>query len=261
MKKKISKKQKRKTYKKKSKGGNKLKIALVFFGQPRFVSGSSYESIKSNLLDKYECDTYAHLWLSNSKGFSFENNSNPNITKINKNIDDFKELYKPIDIIMEEPLNKDTIMNPLMSINAFNFIKDNNESYNNVYKNISRFTSQKRSFLLIKDTNKYDFIISIRTDLKINIMPDLNTLSKDKIYSPIRGNGPNKYIDQINIFPSKYAHYFFNIIDIFNDLYIKYSKTYLEMEAVMYHSFEYNNILQHCEDLPIEQFNATILRD
>jgi len=33
------------------------------------------------------------------------------------------------------------------------------------------------------------------------------------------------------------------------------------MEAVMYHSFEYNNILQHCEDLPIEQFNCNLIRN
>jgi hypothetical protein len=251
---------KRKTIKK-QKGGNKLKIALVFSGQPRFVSGPSYESIKSNLLDKYDCDVYAHFWISNSKGNGFLDNTNPNINKINKNIDDFKRLYKPIDIQIDTPIDKDTLIKPLMNIDAFKFIENNNELYNTIFKNISRAISQKKAFSLIKNANNYDFIISLRTDLFINVILDLNILLKDKIYSPLR-NDKFKYIDYANIFASKYAHYYFNLIDIFNNIYIKYGNgNYMGPEEVMYHLFEYYNILQYCEDIPIEQFNFKIVRE
>lgn len=251
---------KRKTIRK-QKAGNKLKIALVFSGQPRFVSGYSFESIKYKLLDMYDCDIYAHFWLSNCKKWHNVNNSNPNINIINKNIDNFKQLYNPIDILIEEPLNKDTIMNPLLNNNDFKFIKDNKQNYNVMYKYLSRYTSHKKAFSLIKDVNKYDFIINLRTDLFINLMPDLNTLSKDKIYSPLR-NDKFKYIDTLNIFPPKYAHYYFNLIDVFNQIYNKYSDgNIIYSESIMYHAFEYHNILQYCEDIPVEQFNFKIVRE
>jgi len=263
MKKRISKKQKRKTYKKKSKGGNRLKIALVFSGQPRFVSSSSYESIKSNLLDRYDCDTYSHFWLSNSKSHNFRNNSAPNINKINKNIEDFKILYTPINIQIDEPLNEIDVMNPLKKIDNLKFINDNNKLYDFIYKYISRYTSFKKAFSLIKDITKYDYIINLRTDLLINKLPDLNTLSKDKIYSPLRNRNDNeKYVDTLNILPNKYASYLFNLIDIFTDIYIKYgSGIFITSEEMMYRMFEHYNILQYCENIPVEQFNAKLVRE
>jgi hypothetical protein len=261
MKRKKSKKQKRKTYKKKSKGGNKLKIALVFCGQPRFTYGTSFDSIKKNLLDNYDCDVYAHFWLSDGKGGSaLPDNTNPNTNKININIEEFKNSYNPIEIKIENPLNVEEVLNPLKNIPNFNFINTNVERYNSIYKNISRFTSSKRSFLLIKNISKYDFIINIRSDLIIEKMPNLNTLSKDKIYSILR-NDKCKYIDQINIISNKYAHFFFNLIDIFNELYIKYgSGEFMPPEDIMYHMFEYNNLLQYCEGITKDDFITRLNR-
>lgn len=249
------KKEKKRSYKK-QKGGNNLKVALVFSGQPRNVSGPSYESIKSNLLDKCNCDIYAHFWLSNSKGKNSPNNGLTNINKINKNIEDFKRLYNPINIQIEEPLVKNKIIGE-----KYNRFKNDEKGYTSIFRSISMMISNKRGFALVKDVHTYDFVIHIRTDLYINTMPDINTLSKENIYSPMRDN-KIKYLDILNIFPSKYAHYYFNGIDIFDLLYNKYSNNNIMWnEDLFYYLLLEYNILQNCIDIPEEKFNVRFVRD
>ena len=40
-----------------------MKIALCFFGQPRFVK-KGYEYYKKNLIDNHDVDVFIHTWFS-----------------------------------------------------------------------------------------------------------------------------------------------------------------------------------------------------
>ena len=148
----------------------KPKIALVFTGQPRFVNSKSYESIKKHLLDKYYCDIYAHFWKSNSKDHGHADDISFNKDIIVENVEIFKQLYKPLEILFEEPLIEADVVKRAYD-NTFNITLP--------YKIISYMNSNKRGFSLIKDINQYKYIIRLRTDLFIGDMPDLTTISKD----------------------------------------------------------------------------------
>ena len=150
----------------------KPKIALVFTGQPRFVNSKSYESIKKHLLDKYYCDIYAHFWKSNSKDHGHADDISFNKDIIVENVEIFKQLYKPLEILFEEPLIEADVVKRAYD-NTFNITLP--------YKIISYMNSNKRGFSLIKDINQYKYIIRLRTDLFIGDMPDLTTISKDNI--------------------------------------------------------------------------------
>ena len=229
----------------------KPKIALVFTGQPRFVNSKSYESIKKHLLDKYNCDIYAHFWKSHSKGYANADDISFNKDIIVENVELFKQLYKPIEILFEEPLNEADVIKRAYD-NTFNITAP--------YKIISFMTSNKKAFSLIKDINQYKFIIRLRTDLFIGDMPDLTTISKDNILMPLSDgyNEKYKYYDNFLIFPPKYAAYYMNGIDILDELYD--SGTIMNTEEILHSIFIKYDILQYCLDIPTEQFNTGIVR-
>jgi hypothetical protein len=230
----------------------KPKIALVFSGQPRFVNSKSYESIKKHLLDKYDCDVFAHFWKSQSKGYSCADDISFNKDIIVENVEVFKQLYKPVEILFEEPLIEEDVLKRAYD-NTFNITTP--------YKTISYMTSNKRGFSLIKDINKYKYIIHLRTDLFIGDMPDLNIASKDNILMALSDGYDDKYkyYDSFIIFPPKYANYYMNGIDILDELYD--SGTIMNNEEILYSILKKYDLLQYCIDIPTEEFNTGVVRE
>lgn len=230
----------------------KSKIALVFTGQPRFVNSKSYESIKKHLLKKYDCHVYAHFWKSQSKGYANADDISFNKDIIVDNVEIFKQLYKPIEILFEERLIEADVVKKAYD-NTFNITTP--------YKTISYMTSNKKAFSLIKDINKYKYIIRLRTDLFIGDMPDLTTASKDNILMTLSDGHDEtyKYYDNLLIFPPKYAGYYMNGIDILDELYD--SGTIMNNEEILHSILKKYDLLQYCIDIPTKEFNTSIIRE
>ena len=46
-----------------------MKVAVAFFGQPRYVGNPNIiNTYKQVLLDKYDCDVFGHMWWQEDGG-------------------------------------------------------------------------------------------------------------------------------------------------------------------------------------------------
>ena len=46
-----------------------MKVALLFFGQPRFLENSlPFESHKDHIINKYDTDVFCHTWWAPDQG-------------------------------------------------------------------------------------------------------------------------------------------------------------------------------------------------
>ena len=148
-----------------------MKIAICISGQARNFK-QSYNSLKTYLLDKYNCDVYFHTWKTTnfeSTNFGF-GNSQYSLTDNDYN--DLIQLYKPKNYIIEKPIIFDAsgIKCPIWR-----------QPLNN---SLSMFYSIYKSTQLVED--KYDYIVRTRFDIdysKFNlelpqegiILPEWNT--------------------------------------------------------------------------------------
>ena len=148
-----------------------MKIAVCISGQPRNFK-QSYISLKTHLLDKYNCNVYFHTWKDNnfeSTNFGFGNN---NYLLTNDDYKDLIELYQPKKYILEQPIIFDAsgYKCPIWR-----------QPLNNT---LSMFYSLYKSFQLIE--HNYDYVIRTRFDIdysKFNlefpeegiILPEWNT--------------------------------------------------------------------------------------
>jgi len=150
-----------------------MKIAICISGQPRNFK-QSYESLKSNYLDKYDCDIYFHSWeTSNFESTNFgQGNHQYSLSK--EEYKELVELYKPKDYILESPIifEASNYKCPIWRY-PINTI-------------LSMYYSVYKSFLLCKQSQiKYDIVIRTRFDLDYNELPlDLNTLDLNNVYIP-----------------------------------------------------------------------------
>lgn len=185
----------------------KKKVALCLSGYPRFHSGRSYESIKREILDKYDTDVFIHFWFSKDKNFvypfaSWSNISSP-IEVPNNVEEELKTLYNPIDIISEEPksfkqyykegdylsMNMPSMFYSLKMVDSMRFFYSR-------YKNKS-----------------YDFVVRARTDTLLSSLPDLHTLSRDTLYIPDNCGNPLLFNDNFSICGGSIVDGVYNVFD------------------------------------------------
>jgi len=183
-----------------------MKIALLFFGQPRELD-KCYINIFNDLIRGYDVDIYAHLWwqpeMSNT---SFHQNA-PHIEEKNKNRNFFensdtlfKELYEPKKVIFEKPWDYESFNfkpyreaiekgtdNPISKFGVMGYnINDFKAGHvsrldKHIYNELSQWYSVKKAFSLI-EKDEYDFYIKFRTDLAIQKKIQYEKLQKDTLY-------------------------------------------------------------------------------
>ena len=148
-----------------------MKIAICISGQARNFK-QSYNSLKTHLLDKYNCDIYFHTWKSSnfeSTNFGF---GNTKYFLTDNDYNDLIKLYNPKEYIIEKPIIFDAsgYKCPIWR-----------QPLNNT---LSMFYSIYKSIQLISD--EYDYVIRTRFDIdysKFNlelpqegiILPEWNT--------------------------------------------------------------------------------------
>lgn len=180
-----------------------MKIALLFSGQPRFVNSASYESIKRNFLDKYDCDVYAHFWFSPDTSTVYETapwSTLGNITFPSDTIDVFSSLYSPKAISYDPPPTESEIV--LRSYPKVSHPR-------NPYNVLCLFESQKRVYRLVQNPEQYTYIIWLRPDLYIYRCPDLNEWDSSSIYLPGQDLSRNIFNTNILFYPPPQAKLFY----------------------------------------------------
>ena len=152
-----------------------MKVALLFSGQPRFITGPQYSVIKECLLDRYDCDVFCHYWWIRDQKNEYITSSWSGLGKYeidaNQPIDQILEnLYQPKKTSYDAPLEQNTA--------------------NVVEYNIrSMYTSMYKCYQLYEDYSsthniKYDWVIRSRPDYALNVIIPFNQLSNEHIYIP-----------------------------------------------------------------------------
>jgi len=163
-----------------------MKIALLYFGQPRFVNNPHcFETQKNKIMSQGECDVFAHMWEPTDKGYDFSTWSGlRNQPARQSDIDDFISKWSPKVIKTEQNPSfndEDLFMKiherlPGGDARQYNFNLCLSQLYS-IEKCIELFEEY------VAETNtQYDFVILLRTDLCVWDFPDITSLEKGYFY-------------------------------------------------------------------------------
>lgn len=137
-----------------------MKLAVCISGQPRMFK-KSYESIKSHILDKYDCDLYI---------FSWKKEDSSKIDKFNSwryqdegTLEEYINLYNPKAYLIEK--YTDEIENQFIKEeNKYGFIREDNP----VRRYLAMLYGIYQANQLSDDKGNYDYIIRTRPDILYN---------------------------------------------------------------------------------------------
>ena len=185
-----------------------MKIALIFFGQPRELD-RCYLDIFNKFIKNHEVDVYAHLWWEPEMADASLYSKTPLIEDKNSkrtfhedSIKLFEDLYKPRKIITEKPWSpKDIDFKPYREaiekgtrnpISKFGIMGYNINDYKaghlgrldkHIFNELSQWYSVKKAFSLVnKNKSKYDLFLKFRTDLLTKKKIRYEELKKEILY-------------------------------------------------------------------------------
>jgi hypothetical protein len=198
-----------------------MKVALAFFGQPRFVDNQNVvETYKNVILDRYDTDVFCHMWWQKTGGeYDYSSWSKINKCPIPENAPQIVEQnYNPITIDIEEsktfelPPNAKTFVDENFTGKHPDGNHWNDKNYSNV---MSQLYSIKKVATILstysKDKNvKYDWIVLARYDTVLINFPNLETCNPSKFYLP--GHHP-RFPDTIHAFGPKFLGWAKNAFD------------------------------------------------
>jgi len=198
-----------------------MKIAVLLFGQPRFITNEKVIRSYEILRNTYDIDFFCHSWVDNeSNYFNCSSWSGLRDLKNIKNADLFiKDFYCPKLYVFEKPKTfsfNDKIQKHLNNDWA-NFSSHwNMVNYSHILSQL--YSIQKVSNLASSSENCYDFYVLGRYDTYIENFPNLNSLNVDKLYL---SNHHNNFPDMIFLYGKKFLSWSSNIFDDQDDIYIK----------------------------------------
>lgn len=154
----------------------KPKVAVFMVGQPRYLTGKSYRSIKHNLIDKYDCTFFCHYWFDDKNPMSQSNWSglNPEFICSPQTAEIINLFYKPVVCKFDIPLEKESIIQKYKSFHT--------SAPMTPYNLYSYYTSMKTCCSLYESHNKekFDFYVKLRYDGILPCFPDLNNYTYDE---------------------------------------------------------------------------------
>lgn len=223
-----------------------MKVALLFFGQPRFLDNKlTFESHKNNILNKYDTDVFCHTWWSpdqNSYNVSSWSNINSCFSDSNSIIK-IIEMYKPKVLQFQESINFSTYNKH----NFENVIKNHKWAFVNKNNILSHLYSFSKVGEIIEEyvnnTNaKYDFVVVSRLDAHILKFPNLQELNYNKFYLP---NHHDKFPDNLFVFGYdfiKFLNIFQNIEELSNKVWQPSAESF---KWENYKKYFVNPLVQH----------------
>lgn len=198
-----------------------MKIAVLLFGQPRFVNNEKVIRSYENLRNTYDIDFFCHSWIDNeSNYFNCPSWSGLKDLKNIKDADLFiKDFYRPKRYIFETPkvFSFNNKIQKYLDDNWTNFYSHwNLNNYSNILSQL--YSIQKVSNLASSFEDDYDFYILGRYDTYLENFPDLNSLNVDKLYL---SNHHNNFPDMIFLYGKRFLLWSNNVFDDQDDIYIK----------------------------------------
>lgn len=193
-----------------------MKVALLLYGQPRFVERLIVsQSHKNDIINKYDTDVFVHVWSNPSNS---EYSSSPLGTYIpDKNaVKILMDEYLPKSISVEES-KPFTFKEHVKQFMDARYTDRHPEGYiwsNRFYNNIlSQMCSIQKVSKLLQDhieltKTKYDFIVLARMDAVLVNFPNLNALDNNLFYLPITHQS---FPDTIFIFGEKHLEWAANL--------------------------------------------------
>jgi hypothetical protein len=231
-----------------------VKVALCFYGQPRYVNNRNIPHSYSKQFnkDEYQLDTFGHCWYEKNVVYSSSSWTQQH-ADYKPNDDTIKNLYDYYSF------NKLVVERPKLFI-----LPDQlKEHYKNICsKHVINFTEMRENNTLshlfsIQNVSRiapdsFDFYVLCRYDTVIDNIPDLTSVDPDKLYLCNMGLFP----DPIIVFGKKFLNWSRNQYD--NAV----TKTY-NMDGFMPENFKMHSFLEHHSWNDVIHCNmwATIMRD
>ena len=201
-----------------------MKVALCFYGQPRFVDRKEVQdSYHENIISKYDTDVLCHAWHDKEEQYEFSSWSGLTHHNVPKNaLEIITSAYKPTLLIHDTPITFKFDPEVLEFIDE-NFGRNQNWNERNYSNLISQLWSIQRisDYLYLRMVRgaNYDWVILARYDTTLHHFPDLNTLDNSKLYIPDNHRG---FPDMIKIFGPKYLAWsrnvFFDIKEVYKGI-------------------------------------------
>lgn len=189
------------------------KVAILLIGQPRYLTGKSYRSIKKFLIDKYDCTFFCHYWYDDKNSLSISNWSgmHPEV-KCDINTENIiRDLYNPIVYKFDTPLEeKEEIL--------ARYKKYNTSKYDTPYNLMSLYKSMKICSRLYKENNtdKFDFFVKLRYDGVLTSFPDLENYSYSEDVILLEHHHGENPLLALNTFVCKNEKTFLSVFDIYD---------------------------------------------
>lgn len=190
-----------------------MRVAVLFFGQPRFLSNKeSYNSHYNHIFSKYhQVDTFVHSWWSNKEEDIIPSSwSQLSTVPYERHaIRDIRSMYNPAHAVYEEPKQFDV---DETLIGKIDFIRSKDD-LNNIKSHLYSIKRVGQVFQDYTSPDDYDFIVLTRFDGIILEFPDLNSLGTGFFRM---ANHPG-IADQMFVFSPKYME-FLNVYDHYDEL-------------------------------------------
>jgi len=199
-----------------------MKVALLFFGQPRYLDDDrAYNDYKRLILDRYDTDVYIHTWFDEAGGKYdvstwAQMHGAKNAVILPDSIERLKRMYNPKVLVHEKP-QKFVLPPECKAFVDEKFTDKHPEGHWNPgnYSNImSQLKTIQRVAQLYEETgDKHDIIVLARLDTWLENFPDdLSALDPSKFYLP---GHHNRFPDVIHICGRRYLGWMKNA---FNDI-------------------------------------------
>ena len=199
-----------------------MKVALLFFGQPRYLDDDrAYNDYKRLILDRYDTDVYIHTWFDEAGGKYdvstwAQMHGAKNAVILPDSIERLKKMYNPKVLVHEKP-QKFVLPPECKAFVDEKFTDKHPEGHWNPgnYSNImSQLKTIQRVAQLYEETgDKHDIIVLARLDTWLENFPeDLSALDPSKFYLP---GHHNRFPDVIHVCGRRYLGWMKNA---FNDI-------------------------------------------
>lgn len=235
----------------------RLKIALLFSGQPRHVAGKAALSFKTCLLDHYDVDTYAYFWWDNGNDHLAEGSLVSSAISPDS-IDVFTQLYHPKAMELHPPIpirNFVTHNYP----NQYGFKLFGNRIAGNV---LSMYAALKGVLGVWQNHSKgvkYDFVIRARSDAVMRNCPDLNNLPKGFLYGPDWHQHLPLMVNHVLIMAPDIAPAVMGVFDRVDALYNE--GVFILDEALTFANLETSGLKPRTRLIPMQYFLPAFTRD
>ena len=199
-----------------------MKVALLFFGQPRYLDDDrAYNDYKRLILDRYDTDVYIHTWFDEAGGKYdvstwAQMHGAKNAVILPDSIERLERMYNPKVLVHDKP-QKFELPPECKAFVDEKFTDKHPEGHWNPgnYSNImSQLKTIQRVAQLYEETgDKHDIIVLARLDTWLENFPDdLSALDPSKFYLP---GHHNRFPDVIHICGRRYLGWMKNA---FNDI-------------------------------------------